>query len=103
MSRNEIRLRKKMVSADKIQRYRNYSALMKQHQRHARFKRAVRIALYSLMATAIVLILLLISIFFIMRIDKKNNLKKDQKVKTAQEANLPSKSTPTTEIIIKRL
>jgi heme/copper-type cytochrome/quinol oxidase subunit 2 len=84
MSRNEIRLRKKMMSTDKIQRYRNYSALMKQHQRANRFKRTVRIALYSLVATVIVLILLLIVTFFIMRLEKKNSNKNQQKT----EANV---------------
>lgn len=79
MSRNEIRLRKKMMSADKIQRYRNYSALMKQHERANRYKRTVRIVLYSLVATVFILLLLTIATFVIMRLEKKNDMKKKER------------------------
>ncbi|HMV09179.1 MAG TPA: hypothetical protein PK325_13980 [Cyclobacteriaceae bacterium] len=66
MGKVEIKIRKKILTPDNLQQYRNYPALLKQHARHKRFKRALRIFLYSLALTAFVLSLIFISVWKIM-------------------------------------
>lgn len=71
MSRNEIKLRRKKVSAGDIQRYRNYSLLLKQLERTKRFKRALRFFIYSLFITAFILLLVALVGYFMLRMDKQ--------------------------------
>ena len=78
MGRNEIRFRRSIIKPDDIQRYQNYSALMKQYERTRRFKRALRIFIYSLLLT-IVLVLLLFGVMWLTLHSKKQQGIEDQK------------------------
>lgn len=66
MGKVEIKIRKKILTPDNLQQYRNYPALLKKYERDKRFKRALRIFLYSLALTAFILILVFISFWKIM-------------------------------------
>lgn len=83
MGKVEIKIRKKILTPDNLQQYRNYPALLKQHARHKRYKRALRIFLYSLALTAFVLSLIFISVWKIM-LDREQEQKKQQSPKTEQ-------------------
>ena len=75
MSRNEIKLRKKKMGAGDIQRYRNYSLLLKQLERTKRFKRALRFFLYSLLITMFILFLVALVGYFMLRLEKQKGQK----------------------------
>lgn len=83
MSRNEIKLRRKKVSAGDIQRYRNYSLLLKQLERTKRFKRALRFFLYSLIITAFILMLIALVGYFILRTGKTNGKDQSDNLRTS--------------------
>jgi preprotein translocase subunit SecG len=73
MGRNEIRLRRQMMSAGKIQGYRNYSALMQEHQRGLKTKRVMRVFIYFL-----IIAFFLIVLFMVFRWEKKQTTPKQQ-------------------------
>lgn len=66
MGKVEIKIRKKILTPDNLQQYRNYPALLKKHERNKRFNRALRIFLYSIALTVFVLGLVFISTWKIM-------------------------------------
>ena len=83
MSRNEIKLRRKKVSAGDIQRYRNYSLLLKQLERTKRFKRALRFFIYSLFITAFILLLVALVGYFMLRFNKQKDQTPNQNQSTS--------------------
>lgn len=89
MSRNEIKLRRKKVSAGDIQRYRNYSLLLKQLERTKRFKRALRFFLYSLIITAFILMLIALVGYFILRTGKTNEKNQNDNIRTSFVQRIP--------------
>ncbi|RAW01871.1 hypothetical protein [Pseudochryseolinea flava] len=54
MARNEIRIRRKPLSAGKLARYRNYESLMARHERDVRIKRLSKLILYVLIIVILV-------------------------------------------------
>jgi hypothetical protein len=48
MARNEIRIRRKPLSASKLARYRNYEGLIARHERDVRIKRLSKLIIYVL-------------------------------------------------------
>lgn len=83
MGKVEIKIRKKILTPDNLQRHRNYSALLKKYERNKRFKRALRIFLYSLALTIFVLALIFISMWKVL-LDKEQEQKNQLKPKTEQ-------------------
>jgi hypothetical protein len=62
MGRNEIKMKRKMVTQEQVHRYRDYSLLMKKYKRTQRFKRSLKIFTWSIVVTLVtVLLLVLIS------------------------------------------
>lgn len=88
MGKVEIKIRKKILTPDNLTQYRNYPALLKKYERHKRFKRALRIFLYSLALTGFVLALVFISFWKIM-LDKEQEQKNRQKPNTEQNSVRP--------------
>jgi cell division protein FtsL len=89
MGKVEIKIRKKILTPDNLQQYRNYPALLKKHERNKRFKRALKIFLYSLALTMFVLVLIFISMWKIL-MDKEQELKdQDKKPATEQAPRTP--------------
>jgi len=66
MGRNEIRLRRQSMSTGRIARHRNYSELMRQHDRDVKMKRITRVFLYFL-----VILILVILLVIVVRIEKR--------------------------------
>jgi preprotein translocase subunit SecG len=66
MGRNEIRLRRNMMSTGRIARHRNYTELMRQHDRDTKLKRILRVFTYFL-----VILFLLIILIIVLRWEKK--------------------------------
>lgn len=63
MGKVEIKIRKKILTSDNLLQYRNYPALLKKYERTKRFRRALRIFLYSLALTVFVLALIFLSMW----------------------------------------
>lgn len=91
MGKVEIKIRKKILTPDNLQQYRNYPALLKKYERTKRFKRALRIFLYSIVLTIFVLALVFISMWKVL-LDKKEEQKNQQKLKMEQSSFLPKES-----------
>jgi hypothetical protein len=70
MGKVEIKIRKKILTPDNLQQYRNYPALLKKYKRNKQFKRALKIFLYSLALTMFVLALIFLGMWKVM-LDKK--------------------------------
>jgi len=83
MGKNEIKLRRQMLDPSDIGRYRNYPALMRQHERAKRVKRNVRIFTYSILVTLIILLFLIIISFMMFRWEKKRELKNKENIQTS--------------------
>lgn len=66
MGRNEIRLRRSRLTARGSDRFRNYGAVMEQHEKEMRIKKILRVF------TMLFIILILIAlIFFISQVERK--------------------------------
>jgi len=72
MGRNEIRLRRQMMSSGRIAQHRNYGELMARHDREMKIKRITRVMIYFLLIA-----FLLIIFFIVLRWEKRENLKED--------------------------
>lgn len=81
MSRHEIRLRRKRLTARGTERFRNYDAVLKSHEDNQRLKKALKV--FTLFAVILILVMLIIMVF---RWEKKiitsNN--RNEKFKIAQ-------------------
>jgi cell division septal protein FtsQ len=76
MSRNEIRLRRQRLTARGTERFRNYGAVLKQHEQEVRMKRIIRV--FSLFAVILILVMLIV---IVVRFERKAN---------RESINLPS-------------
>jgi lipopolysaccharide/colanic/teichoic acid biosynthesis glycosyltransferase len=85
MGKVEIKIRKKILTPDNVQQYRDYPALLKKYERNKRFKRALKIFLYSLALTMFVLVLIFISMWKVL-MDKEQELKNQNKKPTTEQA-----------------
>ena len=61
MSRNEIRLRRKRLTARGTQRFRNYDAVLKSHEENQRLKRVMKV--FTIFTIILILIMLVIMLF----------------------------------------
>jgi hypothetical protein len=77
MAKNKVRLRKKMISPDNIDQYKNYSRLMKRHERYMKLQGLFRFLIYFAIVT-ILLVLILVALWRI----KEEQHKKSQQEKT---------------------
>jgi hypothetical protein len=83
MGRNEIRLRKKIISPDNIDQHRNYSGLMRRHERYLKMRGLLRFLIYFTIAT-----ILMVLILFAMWRVKDEQHRKLQNEKKTEEARL---------------
>jgi hypothetical protein len=83
MGKNEIKLRRQMLSSGDIGRYRDYAALMRQHARAQRVKRNIRIFTYSILLTVVIVLFLIVISYVLLRWEKKRELKNKQLQKTS--------------------
>lgn len=60
MQRNEIRLKRHMLSSGRIARYRNYRELMRLYDREVRLKKILRVFLYFLIILFLLILLIMV-------------------------------------------
>ncbi len=60
MSRNEIRIRNKNISAGQLARHRNYNKLMARHSRYLKMKRSIIVLVYFLVIVLMIMLYLLV-------------------------------------------
>lgn len=60
MGRNDIRLRRQMMSSGRIAQHRNYGEIMARHERDLRMKRIVRIFIYFLIIAFMIIVYLFV-------------------------------------------
>jgi hypothetical protein len=75
MAKNEIKLRKRLIDETTLERHRNYSLLLKQHERAKRLKKTKQFFMYSLLVAVVVILLLLLVSYFLVRIERERELK----------------------------
>jgi len=90
MGKVEIKIRKKILTPDNLQQYRNYPALLKKYERNKRFKRALRIFIYSLALTMFVLALIFMSMWKVL-LDKEQEKNLHKKPQTEDQSVKPKK------------
>lgn len=61
MSRHEIRLRRKKITARGTERFRNYDAVLKSHEESQRLKKVLKV--FTLFAIILILVMLVIMVF----------------------------------------
>ncbi len=61
MSRHEIRLRRKRLTARGTERFRNYDAVLKSHEDNQRLKKVLKV--FTLFAIILILVMLIIMVF----------------------------------------
>ncbi len=61
MSRHEIRLRRKRLTARGTERFRNYDAVLKSHEDNQRLKKILKV--FTLFAIILILVMLIIMVF----------------------------------------
>ena len=61
MSRHEIRLRRKRVTARGTERFRNYDAVLKSHEEGQRLKKILKV--FTLFTIILILIMLIVIVF----------------------------------------
>lgn len=61
MGRNEIRLRRKLMSSGRIAQHRNYGEIMARHERDVRLKRIIKIFIYFLISVFMIIVYLLVN------------------------------------------
>lgn len=66
MGRNEIRLRRSRLTGRGSERFRNYGAVLEQHEKEMRLKKIVRVFTYLL-----VILIVIALIFFITQVERK--------------------------------
>lgn len=87
MGRNEIRLRKNLMSAGRIARHRNYSELMRQHNKEIRLKRVLRVFYYFL-----IILFLLILLLIVLRWESKQGVDSSHSIKKSSFYSFVSNS-----------
>ncbi|MBS1506720.1 MAG: hypothetical protein JSS79_08745 [Bacteroidetes bacterium] len=85
MAKNEIKVRRRLIDDTTLQRHRNYSLVLKQHERKKRIERTKRFFMYSLLIALVVILLLTLVSYILVRLEKNRELKQNN-TKTAQAA-----------------
>ncbi len=83
MGKVNIKIRRKPLTPESLEQYRNYAVVQKKHERTKRYKRALRIFLYSLALTFFVLILIFIAMWKVL-LDKQEENKSFPKTTTIE-------------------
>jgi len=78
MAKNEIKLRKRLIDETTLERHRNYSLLLKQHERAKRLKKTKQFFIYSLLVAVVVTLLLLLVSYILVRLERERELKKGE-------------------------
>lgn len=75
MGRNEIRLRRKMMSSGRIARHRNYGELIARHEREVKIKRLTRLMIYFLLIAFFLIVFIIV-----LRWEKRESIRNQNEV-----------------------
>jgi|GEM_PF-4069997 len=75
--RINIKLRRDILSPERIQRHKNYANVLRQYERKKRFDRSVKLFIYSLVIAVLVLFLVLGALWVYVRLEKEKGLKRN--------------------------
>jgi Flp pilus assembly protein TadB len=75
MARNEIKLRRRLIDDSTLERHRDYSLLLKRHQRANRIKKTKQFLIYTLLIAVVVTLLLLLVSYMLVRMERNRELK----------------------------
>ncbi|MBS1681395.1 MAG: hypothetical protein JST48_06765 [Bacteroidetes bacterium] len=78
MERNEIKLRRKLLDEATLQRHRNYSLLLKQHQIGRRKKRVRRFFIFTLLVAVITVLILIWFSYFAVKLERERKPSKKE-------------------------
>jgi len=96
MARNEIKLRRRLIDDTTLERHRNYSLLLKQHERAKRIKRTKQFFIYTLLIAVVITLLLLLVSYILVRLERNRELKeKGTKTSLSHSASETSKKMAT--------
>jgi|GEM_PF-1137403 hypothetical protein len=82
MAKSEIRLRKQLIDDTTLERHRDYSSLLKKHERAERIKRTKQFFIYSLLIAVVVTLLLLLVSYILVRMERNREIK-EKGIKTS--------------------
>ena len=71
MARNDIRLRRQLIDEDTLQRHRNYSLLLKQHQQGKRKKRIRTFFIFTIIVAVVTVLLLILFSYLAVKLQKE--------------------------------
>ena len=74
--RTNIKLRRDILSPERIHRHKNYSNVLRQYERKKRFDRAMKLFVYSLVIAVLVLFLVLGALWVYVRLEKERKQEK---------------------------
>lgn len=74
MGRHEIRMRRQRTTARGSERYRNYNAVLKQHEADMKIKKIMKVFVYFLIIAVVTILLVMV-----MRWEKRQSEKSNQK------------------------
>ena len=60
MAKNEIRIRKKIISPDNIDQHKNYSSIMKRHEKYLKLQGLLRFIIFFTIAVIFMVIILFV-------------------------------------------
>ncbi len=82
MAKSEIKLRRRLIDDTTLERHRDYSLLLKKHQRANRIKKTKQFLLYSLLIAVVVTLLLVLVSYILVRMERNRELK-EKGIKTS--------------------
>jgi hypothetical protein len=89
MARNEIRIRKKVISPDDIDQHKNYSGIVRKHERYLKLQGLLRFIIYFTIA-----VIFMVIILFVWWRVREEQYRKSVQEKTKTSLVAPGVSTP---------
>jgi CHASE1-domain containing sensor protein len=90
MAKSEIKLRRQLIDGTTLERHRDYSLLLKKHERAKRIKKTKQFLLYSLLIAVVLTLLLLLVSYILVRMERNRELK-EKGIKTTTLPRLKNK------------
>jgi hypothetical protein len=82
MARSEIKLRRRLIDDTTLERHRDYSLLLKKHERAKRIRKTKQFLIYSLLIAVVITLLLLLVSYVLVRMERKRELE-EKGIKTS--------------------
>jgi competence protein ComGF len=77
MARHDVKLRRRLIDETTLEKHRNYSLLLKQHEHERQIKKTRQFIIYSFLIAAVVILLLLLVSYILVQLERKREQKQD--------------------------